>query len=122
MLAHPRSHAVERAWDKPLDTGSLRAMITLPLGGGRGCPGWLAHPRSHAVERAWDKPLDTGPLCAVIRLPLWGGHGASERADELTSQHKPAVGPMIVGTPTLDRVQALWPKAKTGSPARPSAT
>jgi len=32
---HPRAHAVERAWDKPLDTGSLRAMITLPLGGGR---------------------------------------------------------------------------------------
>jgi len=32
---HPRSLAVERAWDKPLDTGSLRAMITLPLGGGR---------------------------------------------------------------------------------------
>jgi len=35
-LPHPRAHAVERAGDKPPDTGSLRALITLPLGGGRG--------------------------------------------------------------------------------------
>jgi len=33
---HPRAHAVERAWDTPRDTGSLRALITLPLEGGRG--------------------------------------------------------------------------------------
>jgi len=33
---HPRSHAVEKAGNKPLDTGSLCAMITLPLGDGKG--------------------------------------------------------------------------------------
>jgi len=30
-----RAHVVERALDKPWDTGSLRAMITLLLEGGR---------------------------------------------------------------------------------------
>jgi len=36
----------------------------------------------------WTKPWDTGSLRAVIRLSLWGGRGASERADEVTSQHR----------------------------------
>jgi len=38
------------------------------------------------------QPRDTGLLCAVIGLPLWGGRGASERADDLTSQHRLRAG------------------------------
>ncbi len=35
-----------------------------------------------------DTPRDTGPPRAVIRLALWSGRGVSERADDLTGQHR----------------------------------
>jgi len=50
------------------------------------------HSRSKAVGGALDKLRDTGPLGAVIRRPLWGSRGASERADEVTSQHRGPAG------------------------------
>jgi len=75
-------------WMVPWGTSPVPISCTLILAAGHPVlAGSLIRAQKLWTE-PWPKPLDTGFLCAVIGLPLWGGRGASERADEVTSQHR----------------------------------
>ena len=75
---HPRSHAGERALDTPRDTGSLRARITLPLGG---CRGACERADEGTSQHSWEMGWWARHKCPVRRCaPCEAGADAGGRA------------------------------------------
>ena len=63
------------------------------------CPGWVAHPWLKAMGRAVDTAPGHRASARCDQAASVGGRGASERADDLTSQHRwpppPRIGTRI---------------------------